>query len=703
MHKATGFFLLFYLFFVSVQAQTPVIIRGPYLQLGTSTSMNIRWRTDINTISRVRYGTSLSGLNHMAEDLSLKMEHELRLTGLSPNTQYWYSVEDENGILQGDDENYFQTLPPVGEKQLYRIGVFGDCGSNNTNQLNVRNSIINYLGENYMNAWILLGDNAYPNGTDEQYTSGFFNYYKDKFLKQNPLYPAPGNHDYDRPTGARTAHNNPYYSIFTMPAAGEAGGYPSGTEAYYSFDIGNIHFISLDSDGLHGPDGAKRKIYELPNEQVSWVIQDLEANTNKDWVIAYWHQPPFTKGSHDSDDPVKDNDLIQIRANFIKILEDHGVDLVLCGHSHVYERTKLLNGYYGTSSDFDESIHALNTSSGQYDATTNSCPYYKEEAAGNAGTLYVVTGSAGQRGGAGGIAGFPHRAMHYSNKDEPGALMLEVQGNRFDAKWITGDGVIKDRFTMMKNVNRNTTYNTQVGTPVTLQSSYIGSYLWTEGQTTSSITVTPAVEGTETYIVKDDKDCVADTFRVMVSGALPLTWKSVKAWYDITERSNKLQWETMYEVNVEAFDIERSVNGQNFARIAAVTASGNNEVHSYTYTDKQISSTVKKYYYRIKQRDKDGKYTYSSVVSPVRSGNSNFDLQVIPNPGKPGQIRIKIVSDRPAGAELTIVNAAGKIMMNKKVWLTETAQSFLPAVQSGVYFVRLQNEKQVITKKFIIE
>lgn len=109
--------------------------------------------------------------------------------------------------------------------------------------------------------------------------------------------------------------------------------------------LDNADVIILSAEGLHGPDGARKKIYELPNEQVSWVIQDLEANTNKDWVIAYGHQPPFTKGSHDSDDPVKDNDLIQIRANFIKILEDHGVDLILCGHSHVYERTKLLKGY----------------------------------------------------------------------------------------------------------------------------------------------------------------------------------------------------------------------------------------------------------------------------------------------------------------------------------------------------------------------
>jgi hypothetical protein len=698
MNKVTGLLISSCLLFICAGAQ--VLIRGPYLQMGTGTSMNIRWRTDITTISRVKYGISADALVNTVEDLSPKTEHELKITGLSPYTKYWYSIEGSSGVLQGDDDNFFRTLPLVGEKQLYRIGVFGDCGSNDANQLSVRNSMIDYLGENDMNAWILLGDNAYPNGLDEYYTSGFFNYYKDKFLKQTPLYPAPGNHDYDRPAGARTAHNNAYYSIFTMPTAGEAGGYPSGTESYYSFDIGNIHFISLDADG-YGSDG--KKMYEVPNLQSTWLIQDLEANTNKDWVIAYWHQPPFTKGSHDSDDPAGNNDLIQIRTNFIKILEDHGADLILCGHSHVYERSKLLKGYYGTSSDFDESLYALSTSSGKYDGTINSCPYYKTASTGNNGTLYVVAGSSGQRYGAGLITGFPHHAMYYSNKDEPGALVLEVEGNRLDARWIAGDGIIKDRFTIMKNVNQNITYNIETGTQVTLKASYIGNYLWTDDQTVSSITVTPAVEGTETYIVKDDKACVADTFKVVASRALPLTWKSVKAWYDKAEASNKLQWETINEAGVEGFDIERSENAARFIQIGTIKALENSGANSYHFTDKQISAVIKKYYYRIKQRDKDGKYTYSPAVSADRSGDTYFNIQVVPNPGKPGQVRIKVSSDKPVKAELTVINAAGKMVIHRKVLLTATVQSFSPGVQSGIYVVRLQNERQVMTRKFIVE
>lgn len=698
MNKATGLLTIFCLLFIISDAQ--VLLRGPYLQMATGTSINIRWRTDIATISRVRYGITPGSLPGLIENLSPKTEHDLKITGLSPNTTYWYSIEGGAGMLQGDGENYFKTLPVTGEKSLYRIGVFGDCGANNTNQLNVRNSVINYLGSNNMNAWILLGDNAYGNGTDLQYTSGFFNYYKDKFLKQSPLYPAPGNHDYGTPSGARTNHNNPYYSIFTLPTAGEAGGYPSGTESYYSFDIGNIHFISLDSYG-YGSDG--KTMYDVPSAQSAWLIQDLEANTNKDWVIAYWHHPPFTKGSHDSDNSSTDNDLIQIRSNFIKILEDHGVDLILCGHSHVYERTKLLNGYYGTSASFDESLYAISTSSGKYDATTNSCPYYKKESTGNTGTLYVVTGSSGQQGGAGSIPGFPHHAMYYSNKDDGGALMLEVEGNRLDAKWVASDGLIKDKFTMMKNVNLNTTYTTTVGTPVTLQASYIGSYLWSDNQTTSSITVTPSAEGTETYIVKDDKDCLADTFKVIASRVLPLSWKTVKAWYDKANASNILKWETLNEINTDAFDIERSDNASYFVHIATIKASGMAEAQSYSYTDRQISAGIKKYYYRIKQRDKDGKFSYSPIVSVNRAGESNFNILIKPNPGRQGQIQIQVFSNYSTQAEYIITDASGRIVMKKELKLTPNVQSFLPELQRGVYFICIQNEKQMVTRKFIVE
>src|SRR5690349_18876689 len=60
------------------------LIRGPYLQVATSSSIIVRWRTDTWARSRVRYGTNPDSLNFTADDSALVMEHQVKLTGLQP-------------------------------------------------------------------------------------------------------------------------------------------------------------------------------------------------------------------------------------------------------------------------------------------------------------------------------------------------------------------------------------------------------------------------------------------------------------------------------------------------------------------------------------------------------------------------------------------------------------------------------------------
>ncbi len=191
-----------------------------------------------------------------------------------------------------------------------------------------------------------------------------------------------------------------------MPTQGQSGGVASNSEAYYSFDIGNIHFLSLDSYGKE--DSATTRLYDTTGAQVQWIKQDLEANTNKGWIVAYWHHPPYTMGSHNSD---AEAELVEIRQKFIRILERYGVDLILCGHSHDYERSKLMMGHYGPEATFDSTTHNLSQSSGLYDGSANSCPYVKDSAGNYQGTVYVVSGSAGQLGGE--QPGYPHNALPF--------------------------------------------------------------------------------------------------------------------------------------------------------------------------------------------------------------------------------------------------------------------------------------------------
>ena len=85
---------------------------------------------------------------------------------------------------------------------------------------------------------------------------------------------------------------------------------------------------------------------------LTWLEADL-ANTAQDWIIAYWHHPPYSKGSHDSDSEQR---LYEMRENVVPILEDYGVDLVFTGHSHSYERSFLIDGHYGDAASFNDSF-----------------------------------------------------------------------------------------------------------------------------------------------------------------------------------------------------------------------------------------------------------------------------------------------------------------------------------------------------------
>jgi hypothetical protein len=427
-------------------ATEPVrLIRGPYLQVASSTGIMIRWRTDVSARSRVRYGLEPGKLDQSVEDLTLLTEHKINLKGLQPATKYYYAIGGLKDTLQGNADNFFSTLPVAGKVGHYRIAVFGDCGDNSVNQRNVKNQMLKYMGNTDINAWLLLGDNAYQDGTDSEYQSKFFNIYKDDLLKKYPLFPTPGNHDYhDSDFTAKRAqetHETAYYQNFSMPTEAESGGTASHSQSFYSFDIGNIHFISLDS---YGKEEKAYRLYDTIGPQVQWIKKDLAANKNKGWVIAFWHHPPYTMGSHNSD---KEGELIEIREKFIGVLERAGVNLVLNGHSHDYERSRLMKGHYGAENTFDAAKHNMSSSSGRNDGSKNSEPYVIS-ARKNSGTVYVVSGSAGKLGGK--QPEFPHNAMYFSDADHGGACMLDVQDNRLELKWVCADGEIRDQFTILK-------------------------------------------------------------------------------------------------------------------------------------------------------------------------------------------------------------------------------------------------------------
>jgi len=408
--------------------------RGPYLQMGAPTRMTVRWRSIAPVSSTVRYGDAPINLLNEVSDSALTTEHLITLTDLAPDTKYYYAIVDGGTtVVGGGDAHHFTTSPLAGTFKPIRIWAFGDSGKPGTDQRNVRDAYYDYTDDTPTDVWLMLGDNAYSVGTDVQYQEALFDSYDD-LLITTPLWPTRGNHD-----NLYVGIGNDYYDIFSLPDSAQAGGMQSDTEAYYSFDHGNVHFICLDSEG-----GSR----ELPGgAMLPWLTNDL-ASTMQDWIIAFWHHPPYSRGSHDSDVETR---MISMRQYILPVLEAGGVDLVLTGHSHSYERSYLLDGHYGPASTFAVS-HKVDAGDG--DPVGDGAYVKPISDPGHQGAVYAVVGSASKTGG----GPLNHPAM-IVGLDELGSLVIDIGFNRLDAKFLDDAKMILDSFTILKEVG------TGIGTP----------------------------------------------------------------------------------------------------------------------------------------------------------------------------------------------------------------------------------------------
>jgi hypothetical protein len=134
-----------------------------------------------------------------------------------------------------------------------------------------------------------------------------------------------------------------------------------------------------------------------------------------------------------------------MRQTFLPILEDGGVDLVLAGHSHSYERSFLIDGHYGTSSTF---TNAMKKDGGS--GRPNETGAYTKATLGagsHEGAVYAVAGSSGQISG----GTLNHPAMFIS-LNNLGSMVLDVNGNTLDAKFLRENGAIVDSFRIVKGV-----------------------------------------------------------------------------------------------------------------------------------------------------------------------------------------------------------------------------------------------------------
>ncbi len=390
--------------------------REPYMVMQTPTSITIKWQTPQKEKGEVHYGLTPDNLSKTVVEKSTTDKHSVTLDHLKECTHYYYSVASSSLDIDNKGGG-FTTLCDKADTQ--RIWVIGDSGKKGEKQKQVYEQMLDSIDNNLSNLemWILLGDNAYKSGTQKQYNKALFKPYKE-LVKRFPPLAVIGNHD---------ARRWAFYDIFDFPSQGESGGIPSGHEEFYSIDNGNLHLVMLDSETVdRDTDGTMAK----------WLRKDLQANT-KPWVIVVFHTPPYTDGGHKSDNAYDSGGRMRdMRENFVPIFDEFGVDLVLSGHSHGYERSKLIVAHTGTSDTFSDKNIVEDTKS------LYTKPLQKTN---NSGTIYLVCGSSSKLD----KATLKHPALPFSHQ-KLGSLILEITPDTLTSKFITINGKIADQFTIRK-------------------------------------------------------------------------------------------------------------------------------------------------------------------------------------------------------------------------------------------------------------
>ncbi len=355
-------------------------------------------------------------------------QYEARLKDLEPDTTYYYAVYDGAKRLTPEDASYrFATHPTPGPERPVRFWIIGDGGTAREPQAAVHEAMRKAVESEKrpLDFWLHVGDMAYNTGRDNEFQTRFFEMYEST-LRNKVCWPAMGNHEGGTSNGKTGI--GPYYDAYVVPTRGQAGGVASGTEAYYSFDYANIHFICLDSHDLSRKPG---------DPMASWLKADLE-KAKSDWLVAFWHHPPYTKGSHDSD---KEADLTEMRKLIMPIIEAGGVDLVLTGHSHIYERSMLMDGAYATPTVSENVI----LDDGDGDPEGDGAYRKSKGIKAHEGTVQIVTGNAGQTLGRVGSMPVMRRIVV-----EHGSALIDVKGDTLTGRMINREGAESDFFSIVK-------------------------------------------------------------------------------------------------------------------------------------------------------------------------------------------------------------------------------------------------------------
>ena len=333
--------------------EPPPLPNPPQVHLSTSTGdpsteVTATWKTSTSTAQSLRFGTTtgvytqtLAASEYTYPDFSAGGDvccmQAAQATGLVPNTVHYYQVgSDTDGW---SDEYSFRTALARGDTSPFSFVAFGDQGVDHTGSTRRPRDVAASIAQDDPDLILHAGDVTYCN--DQACVDTYFDDVMGANFTGAYYMAAPGNHEYIQPDDLVTYTSRLGYPgrlpdqlctlDGTMCQRGEV------PELWYSFDWGNVHFVSVNTGKSHdGP--FKGSDPMQPGEaRYDWFESDLAAASTDpliDWIVVYGHFALYNWGKDDGH--ASDDDA---RAVLEPLVEQYGVDLWIGGHQHSYERT----------------------------------------------------------------------------------------------------------------------------------------------------------------------------------------------------------------------------------------------------------------------------------------------------------------------------------------------------------------------------
>ena len=320
------------------------LVRGPYLEDPTQTTLVLRWQTDEPTPAWLEYGPA-PRCNQIMTITPEGTHHKAVLYGLVPNQDFCYRVYVYNQARDGVQEpisGSFRTLFSAERKIVNFLAIGATASSSPVMQSAISDENTEIakadasaeaekqaraglaaLMEQTKSDFLIHTGNLTHSGLNADADAEFFTPFKN-VLRNTPLFVAVGPNEYgpDRADRASKSFFQTNYRRFhDMP-------WSNATPKYYSFDSANARFIFLDTNVTEGAVWAPELTEE--SSQVAWLKSTLSSAGEK-WKIVVMNAPAYSSGARGANPDVF--------LNLVKIFEDYRVNLVLQGGDADYERT----------------------------------------------------------------------------------------------------------------------------------------------------------------------------------------------------------------------------------------------------------------------------------------------------------------------------------------------------------------------------